>query len=110
MLRSGKAKYFSDLASSLRGKPSKFWKHFQSLSRYTRSVCGGQATVTADDFNDYFLSIPYKTVANVVSTVPPTEYMDGVFDVDTPTLKFIPVDVESVFDCIFLTCSESFWS
>jgi len=27
--------------------------------------------------------------ANVVSTVPPTEYMDKLFDVDTSTLKFI---------------------
>jgi len=40
-----------------------------------------------------FLSIPYKTVANVVSAVSPTVYMDKLFDVD---LKFIPVDVESV--------------
>ena len=96
MLRLAKAEYFSGLASSLRDKPAKFWKHFQSLSKRSRSVCEGQVTVTADDFNDYFLSIPYKTVANVVSVVPPTEYMDKLFGVDVPTLKFIPVDVESV--------------
>ena len=34
----------------------------------------------ADAFNDYFLSIPYKTVANVTSTVPATEYMDKLYD------------------------------
>ena len=54
MLRSAKAEYFSDLASLLRVKPAKFWKHFQSLSRCSRSVGGSQAAVTADDFNDYF--------------------------------------------------------
>jgi len=43
MLRSAKAEYFSDLASSLRAKPAKFWKHFQSLSRCSRSVSGSQA-------------------------------------------------------------------
>ena len=33
---------------------------------------GNQTAVTADDFNDYFLSIPYNTVANVVSAVSPS--------------------------------------
>ena len=46
---------------------------------------GSQTAVTADDFNDYFLSIPHKTVANVVSAVSPTVYMDRLFDVDIPT-------------------------
>jgi len=83
MLQLAKAEYFSDLASSLRAKPDKFWKRFQSLSRCSRSVGGTQAAVTADDFNVFFLSIhvPYKTVANVVSTVSPTVYMDRLFDV-----------------------------
>ena len=96
MLQSAKAKYYSDLASSLKSKPAKFWKHFQSLSRRSRSACGGQVSATADDFNDYFLSIPYKTVANVVSTVPPTEYMERLFGGSVPSLEFVPVDVKSV--------------
>ena len=75
ILWSAKAEYFSDLASSVRAKPAKFRKHFQSLSRCSRSVCGSQTAVTADDFNDYFWSIPYKTVANVASTIPSTEYV-----------------------------------
>ena len=50
----------------------------------------------ADDFIDYFLSRPYRTIAYVASTVPPTEYMDKLSDVDMPSLKFKPVDVESV--------------
>ena len=101
MLRSVKAKYFSDLASSLKSKPVKFWKHFQSLSRRSRSSCGGQVSATADNFNDYFLSIPYKTVANVVSTVPPTEYMERLFGGSVPSLEFVPVDVESVLLIVF---------
>ena len=96
MLRSAKVGYFSDLASSLKSKPAKFWKHFQSMSRRSRPACGSQVSATANDFNDYFLSIPYKTVANVVSTLPPTEYMDRLFGGGVPSLKFVPVDVESV--------------
>ena len=46
MLRSAKTEYFSDLASSLRAKLAKFWKHFQSLSRCSRSVGGSQAVYT----------------------------------------------------------------
>ena len=88
--------YFSDLASSLKSKPAKFWKHFHSLSRRSRPACGSQVSATANDFNDYFLLIPHKTVANVVSTVPPTEYMDRLFGGGVPSLKFVPVDVESV--------------
>ena len=65
MLRSAKADYFTNLASSSKSKPAWFWKHFQSLSRRSRSVCGSQVVATANDFNDYFLLIPYKTVANV---------------------------------------------
>ena len=42
MLWSAKAEYFSNLASSLKSKPAKFWKYFQSLSRHSRSACGGQ--------------------------------------------------------------------
>ena len=45
--------------------------------------------------------MPYRTVANAVSTVPPTEYMDKIFDMDIPTLKFIPVDAESVSLIVF---------
>ena len=75
MLRSAKATYFKDLASSLRDKPSKFWRHFQSLSRRSGSVGGNLLSVTADAFNNHFLSIPFKTVATVPSgTIPVTEY------------------------------------
>ena len=50
MLLSAKAEYFSNIVSSLIGL---IWKHFQSLSKYSRSVCGSsQAIVTANDFND----------------------------------------------------------
>ena len=96
MLRSAKAAYFHDLASSLKSKPGKFWKHFQPLSRRSKSACEVQVSATADAFNDHFLSIPYKTVANVVSTVPASVYMGKLFDVTIPSLVFVPVDVESV--------------
>ena len=96
MLRSAKAAYFHDLASSIKSKPGKFWKHFQPLSRRSKSACEIQVSATADAFNDHFLSIPYKTVANVVSTVPASVYMGKLFDVTIPSLVFVPVDVESV--------------
>ena len=100
MLRSAKAAYFDELASSLKSKPGKFWKHFQSLSKHSKSICNSQFSAMADTFNDYFLSIPYKTVANVTSTVPATEYMDKLYDQATPSLEFVPVDVESVSSLI----------
>ena len=96
MLKSAKAAYFYDLSSSLKSKPGKFWKHFQSLSRRSKPTCEIQVSATADAFNDHFLSIPYKTIANVVSTVPASEYMDKLCDGTTPSLEFVPVDVESV--------------
>ena len=43
-----------------------------------------------------FLSVPLKTVANVASAVPASEYMMGFCDGVIPTLEFVPVDVEAV--------------
>jgi len=39
--------------------------------------------------------ILYKTVANVVSTVPASEYMDKLYNGTIPSLEFVPVNVES---------------
>ena len=47
-----------------------------------------------DAFNDNFLSIPYKTVANVTRTVP--DIMDKLYDWATLSLEILPVDVESM--------------
>ena len=96
MLRSAKSEYFGGLAASFRSKPSKFWRHFQCLSKRTKSICDVQFSATANAFNDYFLSVPLKTVANVASAVPASEYMVGFCDGVIPTLEFVPVDVEAV--------------
>ena len=90
MLRSAKAAYFHDLASSLKNAPGKFWRHFQSLSRCSKPACEIQVSAMADVFNDHFLSIPYKTISNVVSAVPASEYMDRFCDLTVPTLEFVP--------------------
>ena len=79
-----------------RSKPGKFWKHFQSLSRRSKPTCRAQISATADAFNDHFLSIPYKTIADVASTVPASDYTDKFFDRITPSLEFSPVDVDSI--------------
>jgi len=42
ILRSTKAAYFGDLASSLKSKLSKFWRYFQCLSKRSNSVCDVQ--------------------------------------------------------------------
>ena len=96
MLWSAKSEYFGGLAASFRSTSSKFWRHFQCLSKQTKSVCDVQFSATADAFNDYFLSVPLKTVANVASAVSPSEYMAGICDGVIPTLEFVPVDVEAV--------------
>ena len=44
MLRSAKAAYFRDLTSSLKSKPGKFWRHFQSLSRRSKPTCDIQVS------------------------------------------------------------------
>ena len=56
MLRSAKARHFSDLSSSLRGNPGKFLRHFQSLSRYSKPHSDIQFSATADK---HLLSIPH---------------------------------------------------
>ena len=88
--------YFHDLASSLKSKPGKFWRHFQLLSRRSKPTCDLQVLATADAFNDHFLSIPYNTIANVVSAVPASEYMDKFCLETVSSLEFVPVDVDNV--------------
>jgi len=58
MLRSTKAAYFGDLASSLKSKLSKFWRYFQCLSKRSKSVCDVQFSAMADAFNDFFVNFP----------------------------------------------------
>lgn len=52
--------YFKDLASSLWDTPSKFWRYFRFLSWHSGSVNGNLLSVTADAFNNHFLSIPLR--------------------------------------------------
>ena len=89
---------FNGLTSSLGTKPGKFWRHFRCLSRRTKDVNGNtQLSVTAYDFNNHFLAIPYKTVAYVTSTVPATEFLDRLFgDRIVPPLEFSYIDSEIV--------------
>ena len=37
--------------SSLMNKPGKFWKHFQSLSKYSKPSCESQVSAMAGAFN-----------------------------------------------------------
>ena len=98
MLRSAKTAYFNGLISSMGTKPGKFWRHFWCLSRHTKGVNGNtQLSVTANDFNNHFLAIPYKTVVNVTSTVPATEFLDRLFvNRVVPPLEFSFIDSETV--------------
>ena len=60
---SAKARHFSDLSSSFRSNPGKFWRHFQSLSKVPNLiVIYVQFSATADIFNKHFLSIPHRTI------------------------------------------------
>ena len=62
--------------------------------RRTKGVNGNtQLSVTANDFNNHF----YKTVANVTSTVPATEFLDRLFgDRVVPPLEFSYIDSGTV--------------
>ena len=68
----------------------------EAFPRHSKPTCGAQISAMADAFNDHFLSIPYKTIADVASTVPASDYMDKFFDRVTPSLEFSPVDVDSI--------------
>ena len=59
MLRSAKAKYFENLSSMLRSNPERFWRRFQSLARHSRPTNDTQLLVTAEEFNQHFLSISH---------------------------------------------------
>ena len=59
-----------------------------------------------DAFNDYFLSIPLKTVANVTSTIPASVYMGGLCSGVIPTFGFVPVDIESVSTLVSGLCIQ----
>ena len=89
--------HFSDLSTSLRGNLGKFWRHFQSLSKFSKPHSDIQFSNTADTFNKHFLSIPYRTIADVTSTVPATEFMERFFDNRVvPSMQFAYVDIEIV--------------
>ena len=97
ILRSAKSKYFNDLSSSLRSNPCKFWKHFQSLSKDSKPVSDIHFSVTADIFNNHFLTIPYKTIADVSSTVQASEFVEEfIADRVVPPLQFASVSVETI--------------
>ena len=97
MLRSAKAKYFENLSSSLKSTPTKFWRHFRSLSRSCKPSNGIQLSVSADVFNEYFLSIPHKTIANVTGSVPACEFLEKFLEnKSVPQMRFSCVDVGTV--------------
>jgi len=97
MLRSNKIAYFNGPVSSLSSKPRKFWRRFQCLFRHSKSVKDTHLSVTANDFNNYFLVIPHKTFANVTSSVPTTLFVGKLFkDRTVPSLKFACADNEIV--------------
>ena len=47
---------------------------------FSKSHSDIQFSATANTFNKHFLSIPHRTVADVTSTVPATEFMKRFFD------------------------------
>ena len=101
MLRSAKAKYFENLSSMLRSNPGRFWRRFQCLSRRSRPTNDTQLSVTAEEFNQHFLSIPHKTVANVASTVPACGFLKNFLHNKTvPSIQFSYVDTELVSSLI----------
>jgi len=96
MLRSAKTKYFENLLSSLRNNPGKLWRPL-SNKRSCKPPNGIQLTVTANVFNEYFLSISHKTIANVTSSVPACEFQEKFLEnKPVPSMQFCHVDFETV--------------
>ena len=93
MLKSAKSQYLTDLCESSKGNSKQFWSHFRYLSTKGTKSNYNNDTFTADDINDYFLSVPYRTVQSVPSTsLSPLSFLDrseAVFQMST-------VDVDKV--------------
>ena len=64
LLRSAKRSYILRLISDKKIQPAKLWKHFNFLSkRGVRQRPPIELSVTSDDFNAHFLSVPHKTIS-----------------------------------------------
>ena len=64
LLRSAKRSYILRLISDSKIKPARLWKHFNFLSkRSARQKLPTELSVTSDDFNAHFLSVPHKTIS-----------------------------------------------
>ena len=93
MLRSSKSNYISELAKNMKSQPSKFW---DKMSYLTSKKVGSDVTGTADEFNNYFLSIPHQIVADVPAiNISPTSFIEHLRDV--PTFLFSHVSKEEVY-------------
>ena len=93
----GKLRRENNLSFLLRDNPSKFWRHFRSLSGHSKPVCDIQLSVTADILNTHFLTVPYKTIADVSSIVPATKFVQEFFDNGVvPPMQLASVDVDTV--------------
>ena len=94
MLRSA---YFHDLVSSLKSKPGKLWKHFQSLSRQPKPACEVQVSAWVMLLMIIFCQFPTRTLLMwLVQYQLLSSYMDKLCDRTTHSLEFVPIDVESV--------------
>ena len=91
-------KYFKNLSFSLTVRV--ILANSQSLSKSCKPANGIQLTVIADEFNEYFLSIPHNTITNVTSNVYQlVSLWRNSFKIDLCLLcSFVDVEIVSSID------------
>lgn len=96
MIRASKSRYISDIAKDLKNKSSEFWKRMSHLGGKVKSKIGPVMPGTADEFNDHFLSIAHKTIANVPAcNISPASYLHQFSNV--PSFSLSSVTEEEVY-------------
>ena len=94
LLRSAKSQYLTDLCESSKGSSKQFWSLFRCLSTKSTKSNYNNDAFTADDINDYFLSVPFNTVQSVPSTsLSPLSYL---LDRSEANFQMFTVDVDEV--------------
>ena len=92
LLRSAKSQYLTDLCESSKGSSKQFWSLFRCLSTKSTKSSYNNDAFTADDINDYFLSVPFNTVQSVPSTsLSPLSYL---LDRSEANFQMFTVDVD----------------
>ncbi len=104
ILRLCKARYLVDLGKDMKGNPNKFWRHFSHISKSKTSSNHVNSKYTAEDFNQFFLSIASDLSHRLPpSGLDPASYISFEKD-EVPQFSFRSVEEEEM--CHLINCLD----